>query len=506
MAESDFLSYNSIYNSFSKGPKSIYYALGDEMLPGAILNIPQDDKDDEWGRTERIALERNYDFIGRIYKTLFDPYNSMPEISLVPGEAGSELNIAKNMIKLIGRPGIEEGVFNLSIPKLTLGNVEVNGDTDKITIGSGLELSSNQISLSSLLTINNTSNKGSINFKNVKIDLNDNGTIKNIEINVDGKKYTFTKDGIELDVGLTIGVNGTSLLNSSGDLTTKNIFPIENKNYDIGSPSLLYRHLYSDKITNFYLCTNYIHPFYSYIEIGKADFSTRLSLYSEFLTMKVLDKNVLRVESLSEGIIFGDTAYLLRIKSNETKVYTNNFSFYTSESEMVPYFSISPSSINTVKDIVPLFPSIVSIGANDVPFGYGYISNIYSRIGKFDERIESGSIFPISDLSYDIGTEVLRYNKIYARYVHKLDAITNDGRLIICGNPITFRIETDSFMYIDENNIVFVKEAITRDLRPFSPYNTVGTICGGYHGLFLQDWATGLVRMIYLQNGEIKVY
>jgi len=63
------------YN-FSKGPKEIYNAIGDEQLFDVVLNIPQDDQDDEWGGTQRIALERIVDEVGSLRLIVKDPLNN----------------------------------------------------------------------------------------------------------------------------------------------------------------------------------------------------------------------------------------------------------------------------------------------------------------------------------------------------------------------------------------------------------------------------------------------
>lgn len=154
MADQDYLSYSSVYTSFSKGPKSVYNGIGDEMLPGFIFNVPQMDDDDEWGRTARIADERGADFIARIYKTLFNPYN-VPltdrlgnPIVLNPGEAGSDIVVADNMIRLIGRSGINSGYFDLTVPNLTLGDIVIDGSINTITIGvDGLSITPDAVTI-----------------------------------------------------------------------------------------------------------------------------------------------------------------------------------------------------------------------------------------------------------------------------------------------------------------------------------------------------------------------
>jgi len=60
---------------FSKGPKEIFNAQGDQGLFDVILNIPQDDQDDEWGGTERVAFERIINEVGSLRFIVKDPLN-----------------------------------------------------------------------------------------------------------------------------------------------------------------------------------------------------------------------------------------------------------------------------------------------------------------------------------------------------------------------------------------------------------------------------------------------
>jgi hypothetical protein len=213
MADQDFLSYSSVYSTFSKGPKSIYYGIGDEMLPGFILNVPQSDDDDEWGRTDRIADERTADYIARIYKTLFDPYNAISTISLVPGEAGSELNVAKNMIRLIGRAGIDDGVFDLSVPSLTLGDIILDGDANTITIGTaGFEISETAINIPATngpFNVYTLASEGILEIGTVSMVLFDDTVTRTTDITVNGSKYSFLENAATFD-GQTLRVDNSN--------------------------------------------------------------------------------------------------------------------------------------------------------------------------------------------------------------------------------------------------------------------------------------------------------
>lgn len=504
MAESDFLSYNSSYNSFSKGPKSIYYSLGDEMLPGVILNIPQDDVDDEWGRTERIALERSFDFIGKIYKTLFDPYNTIPEISIVPGEAGSELNIAKNMIKLIGRPGIDEGVFDLSVPKLTLGNITIDGSSNTFTIGTSLSISENTLSFLSLFNIEINTNEGILNYKDVTINLNDDGSTKYIKFNVDGKVYYFTKNGLEIGPGLNISIDGSNLLDSSGNLITKNIYPLTGNTYNIGSQTLYYDNLYANKINCFYLCSSNIYPMlYDTLNIGKLDYSTNLhmNLYSYELK---LDSNM-------EVIKASKSSMLLEMgeKNNPyaIKIYGNNIKFFGNTSlDPNPIFHIFTCGyiIETIASIIPKVYDI-TLGTSVDKFNYLYTRNIDTESAYVRGPLNTQNILPLNN-NYDIGSEDALYSRLYARYLYNVYTLANDSDVRICGASISFRTPTNIILDIEDSYIRARQELITANLRPYDTLNTLGTICGGYYAIYLRDHATGIIKMLRINNNTLEIY
>ena len=154
--------------TFSKGPKDIYHANGDDELFAVVLNAPQQDADDEWGGTERIAKERIIDEIGKMEITLYDPKND------------GQFGLIRKMELLIGTDeGDTGGVFTHILndekaASLRLGNMILDGENNIITLDDDLELRKGSI-------------KSKIN-ENFEItwstDNPDNSSIKIIDIQV----------------------------------------------------------------------------------------------------------------------------------------------------------------------------------------------------------------------------------------------------------------------------------------------------------------------------------
>jgi hypothetical protein len=95
------------------------------MIDGLVLNVPQTDTDDEWGGTERVAWERVADKLAKLERLVEDPLS------------GTNGLIYKMEI-LLG-DGVTSGFFDatdITKPVLTQGTVIVNGNLNKITIGS----------------------------------------------------------------------------------------------------------------------------------------------------------------------------------------------------------------------------------------------------------------------------------------------------------------------------------------------------------------------------------
>jgi len=437
MADSDFLPYSSIYETFSKGPKSIYYGTADEMLPGAILNVPQTDTDDEWGRTQRIADERTYDFIAKIYKTLFDPYNALADISLTPGEAGSEINVAKNMVKLVGRTGVDVGVFDLSLPAMTLCGVVISGPDNTIYIGSGFEASANNLKLSADFNLSGTSSTGTIAFKNIYTELYDNSTIYKYTISVHGGQYVFGEVGGAPQLELPTG----GKLKLTGDLNTSNIYPISACGYSIGSSSLVYREIYASDVyatnlnspnTN----TNTILPYLcSSVTIGALDNSIDINVRSGVFQLYN------NSDALSAFALYGSTIYLgTTAYDYDVKVQANTFSVYSSD-PTTPVFSSDASYLTLNKSVISGLPCGVNLGGPGVGFDGLWVGNVNSGTGTFAGTLTTKALMPDADNSYNLGSSILKYNTIYANKLYTENGLysSNATNWEICGPNLNIK-------------------------------------------------------------------
>lgn len=105
------------YTEMSKGPKSIYYGLGDEDLNGVVLPVPQTDADDEWGRTLRIALELMVDNSSTMWRDIYDPAN---------GSVGGLMYKVNTEIL---------GILDPTAKTLTLNGVILNGVLGTVSVG-----------------------------------------------------------------------------------------------------------------------------------------------------------------------------------------------------------------------------------------------------------------------------------------------------------------------------------------------------------------------------------
>ena len=460
MADSDFLSYSSIYDSFSKGPKSVYYGIGDEMLPGAILNTPQTDDDDEWGRTQRIGDERSYDFIAKIYKTLFDPYNSIPSVSLVPGEAGSEINVAKNMIRLIGRSGIDAGVFDLTVPSMTLSGIILNGSDNKITIGETFEINEDSISINTDFIIASDSTQGTITYKTVSSSFYSYSGVSKYTINVNTKEYLFGESsGTPI---FQLPVDG--ILNVRGNLTTNDIQP-NAQTFNIGTSTCSYNYIYASNFVGDIL-TNSIYPPVEEetLTIGRASCLDKVRIN---ITYFDIYHNNYPTDSLfsindEDGIQIGNYGCNYYVT-----IYTSSFSVYSNSSSSES-FSVTDYNINFNRDVVP--GSGVSLGDSSNIFTNIYANKIYSTQGMFGVDVPLDSTWYINGPNLDI-------------------FVNNIRKFSVCSSVI----EAEATMY-------------TRSVYPSEAEGfQLGTVGLAYEALYLKDQVTGVSRKIYICAGALLI-
>jgi len=460
MADSDFLSYSSIYDSFSKGPKSVYYGIGDEMLPGAIINTPQTDDDDEWGRTQRIGDERSYDFIAKIYKTLFDPYNSIPSVSLVPGEAGSEINVAKNMIRLIGRSGIDVGVFDLTIPSMILGDIVINGSDNKITIGDTFEITEDSITLSTNFIIASNAEQGTITYKTVSSTFRSFSGEHEYSIIVNTKEYLFGEDG-----GIPrflLPIDG--ILEVRGDLKTNDIVP-NAPTYNIGSSLCTYNKIYATDFVGDLLANRIYSPEEEdLLTIGRASCLDNIRINVQFFDMYHLNHPEDKIISVNDedGIQLGnyDCNYYLTVYAPSFSVYTNS-----SSSEA---FHVDDSSIYVNRDVIP--GSGISLGDSSNIFTNAYINKIYSTQGMYSVDVAMTGTWYISGPNLDIVVNSARTFSVCASYI---DALVP--------------------MY-------------TRSIYPIDATGAhIGTLGLAYEYIYLRDQSTGSSKKVFVCAGVLFV-
>lgn len=515
MAESDFLSYSSIYETFSKGPKSIYYGVGDEMLPGAILNVPQNDEDDEWGRTQRISEERTYDFIAKIYKTLFDPYNSLADISLTPGEAGSEINVAKNIIRLVGRAGIDIGVFDLSIPSMVLGDVVINGADNNILIGSGFEATETSLKLNTFFEFdgNTESGKyGSATFKNVSTNWYDYSGVIKFTIIVNGKEYfygveTGTGDPLlELPVGGVLHVRGTSKVNG--------ILPNADISYDIGSTALRFKNIYSENVTATNLNTSYNYSSFlmpptdgSELKIGHPSNNDTITINAGSFYLYDVSTSIPSISIFEDGSInylkIGDASgsYAVSIRAHDS----HGFKVYTPNDPVNPVFGLDMDTIWMNRIVIP--GSEVDIGDEDNQIRNVWAGNIFLGTGTVCGPLSSSNIFPRTTVTYDLGSNSLRYDKIYSTLLNVTSGLYSDSlnEWNVCGPNMKIRVYGDVKIGVCAAYIEMYEPLFTKSIYPLVPLgNFIGSLTsGGYEAIYLRDQTTGAPIRVYVDSGVL---
>ena len=230
----DFRSMGTTYE-FSKGPKSLYYAKGDEDLFAVVLNVPQQDDDDEWGGTDRIALERISDEIGSLQEYVTDP-------------AGGSNGLVQKVAAL-------QTVVNTTTPSVTVGDISLNVSTGTIAIGTGATLDANSLQLGgsgAFLVDEFSANRYDVTYKRDGIRFfDDRVTPPTVTVVVGASSYifgasSFVVPGITINGDITVSgdVNATNLILSGNIVGVK----------DIGTTSAYMENLYVDVIKSSTLC------------------------------------------------------------------------------------------------------------------------------------------------------------------------------------------------------------------------------------------------------------
>ena len=219
---SDFTSMSSIYD-FSKGPKSLYYAKGDEDLFAVVLNVPQRDDDDEWGGTERVALERVADEIGTLQEWVLNPGGGGAD----PDGKGlvSHVLTIETMLNILTRDlAVNNGVFSGDIVANEITAAAVNAtalEAGTATVCGSLETQNIVPDVTLMRNIGTPLKR----YNGIAaVDLNLNGDILANEITVAA-------------VNTTALVAGTATI--CGTLTTRDLVSDANTR-NIGTPSARY--------------------------------------------------------------------------------------------------------------------------------------------------------------------------------------------------------------------------------------------------------------------------
>jgi len=233
----DFMSVGGLYD-FSKGPKGLYYASGDENLFGVVLNIPQTDDDDEWGGTERIALERITDEIGTLQEYVLDP-------------AGGGNGLTTRVAAL-------ETVVDVTNSTVTVGNTTIDGTTDTITISSSALLDGETLQLggTGAFSIDEISaNRYDVSFKDIDLRMSDDGVTRTLTIAVGSTSYIFGATTLTV-ADLTISGD----LNVTGDLAITNLAMTGDITgvKDIGAVGSYMETLYVDTISGYTVCGTFM--------------------------------------------------------------------------------------------------------------------------------------------------------------------------------------------------------------------------------------------------------
>jgi predicted acyltransferase (DUF342 family) len=134
-------SFTSPYSdlTYSKGPKSLYYK--EENVFEVVLNVPQQDDDDEWGRTVVIGQRQIIDRVTDIILEVEDPFSTQTNGLINQVTALLKALILDNAVYTSGTTsGVQLSIGSTSISQnsaILAGSLSVGSDT---TIGGSLEV------------------------------------------------------------------------------------------------------------------------------------------------------------------------------------------------------------------------------------------------------------------------------------------------------------------------------------------------------------------------------
>lgn len=213
---------------FSKGPKEIFNALGQEGLFDVILNIPQDDADDEWGGTNRIASEVIINQLGQLSLDVLDPLNSGKQglknrVALIERVVATGASPENDVITIGAMTLTESGLSfgSTSIPTISTGETTLNvsvggsvyqlGDETYTLPGVATSLSSKSLNLYG------TNNKVFFNTSGTSWKANVASFTVGADISIGGT-FSALVDRLTIDYSGNLTTSGT--IQSSGSITT----------------------------------------------------------------------------------------------------------------------------------------------------------------------------------------------------------------------------------------------------------------------------------------------
>lgn len=198
--------------SYSKGPKQLYFNQNyDETLFSVVLNVPQNDEDDEWGRTEIIGMRQVVDRL----------------TALVADVNGTDVSVTGGLVKRVTQI---ETIVDFANTQVTVGTTALKqGELD---FGSGSKLTSSSLLFSTLFSLQASSSPDTVLMKFLNDDklylkaLQQAGGSKLFELKSGDDTYIRLTKGTANDqiylVASTVSITG-DISHQSGDLWTNNL-------------------------------------------------------------------------------------------------------------------------------------------------------------------------------------------------------------------------------------------------------------------------------------------
>jgi hypothetical protein len=416
------------------------------------------------------------------------------------------------MIKLIGRSGIDVGVFDLAVPSLTLGDVVINGADNNLFIGSGFEATEKTLKINTEFEFNADSspyNFGQITFRSIYLQFYDATDAQKFILSVDGNQYFFGTDSngplFSTPVGGSLQVQGL--------LCSNNILP-SGTNYNIGSDVLRYKNIYADTIFSNNLETqsekvSFIYPLTALcgIEIGSLgnidNIRIRAKTFKLYNNSDAIPTIDIYENAGNPYLRLGDVAgsYGIEVKTSDLC----GLKVYSASDAVNPVFSTNNSNIWMNRTI--LFGPNVNIGDSSFKANNFYANNISIGCGSFSDTLNTHDIMPSVYDAYDIGSNALSFKNIYTGIVNSRKGLISDSTTewYICGPNMQIKVNGESRIGICAAYIEMYKPLYTNSIFPIeSTGKFIGSLCGGgFEAIYLRDQTTGNSVRVYVDSGVL---